>query len=132
VTRETRINRYDRRKTLRPAPIKDTIPFSAFEAVDIRVGTIMAVDDVPSSNKLVRLTVDLGNVQRTVLAGLKEERENPGELVGRQTLFVVNLEPRKMAGEVSEGMLFDIGYADGVVPCLALPETPVPNGTRLG
>jgi tRNA-binding protein len=47
-------------------------------------------------------------------------------------LFLVNLEPRKMMGELSEGMLFDIGYADGITPVLALPEKPVPNGTRVG
>jgi tRNA-binding EMAP/Myf-like protein len=47
-------------------------------------------------------------------------------------LFVLNLEPRKMAGEISEGMLFDIGCADGVTPALAVPERPVPNGTRAG
>jgi tRNA-binding protein len=52
--------------------------------------------------------------------------------VGRQALFVVNLQPRKMMGEVSEGMLFDLGYADGVTPCLAVPECPVPDGTRAG
>jgi len=44
----------------------------------------------------------------------------------------VNLEPRKMAGRVSEGMLFDLGYEDGILPALALPERPVPNGTRAG
>ena len=49
-----------------------------------------------------------------------------------QALFVVNLPPRKMAGEVSEGMLFDIGYADGLTPCLAVPESPLPNGSRAG
>jgi tRNA-binding EMAP/Myf-like protein len=47
-------------------------------------------------------------------------------------LFVINLEPRKMMGEVSEGMLFDIGYADGVSPVLAVPEKLVPNGARAG
>jgi len=47
-------------------------------------------------------------------------------------LFVVNLAPKKMAGEISEGMLFDIGYADGIIPVLAHPEKPVPNGTRVG
>jgi len=45
---------------------------------------------------------------------------------------VVNLESRKMAGELSEGMLFDLGYADGITPALAMPERPVPNGTRAG
>lgn len=44
----------------------------------------------------------------------------------------MNLEPRKMIGETSEGMLLDIGYADGIVPVLALPEPKVPNGTRAG
>ena len=44
----------------------------------------------------------------------------------------MNLEPRRMAGEVSEGMLFDIGYADGVTPVLAVPEKPVPDGSRAG
>ena len=49
-----------------------------------------------------------------------------------QALFVVNLEPRKMMGEVSEGMLFDIGYADGITPVLAVPEKKVPDGSRAG
>ena len=52
--------------------------------------------------------------------------------MGKQALFVVNLEPRKMRGVLSEGMLFDIGYADGVRPVLAMPENPVPDGTRAG
>ena len=64
--------------------------------------------------------------------GMQQERSNPREIEGKQALFVVNLEPRKMMGEVSEGMLFDIGYADGITPVLAIPETPVPNGSRAG
>ena len=63
---------------------------------------------------------------------MKRERPDPSELVGRQALFVVNLEPRKMMGEISEGMVFDLGYADGVLPALAVPERPVPDGTRAG
>jgi tRNA-binding protein len=113
-------------------PIKPTIPFSVLEPIDIRVGTIQAVDDVPASKKLVRLTVSFGDHTRRILAGLKQERPDLTVLVGRQALFVVNLEARMMAGEMSEGMLFDIGYADGVVPVLAVPETPVPDGTRAG
>jgi tRNA-binding protein len=115
-----------------PAPVKPAIPFAALEAVDVRVGTIVAVEDVPKSDKLLRLIVDFGDHTRRILAGMKQERANPAEIVGRQALFVVNLEPRRMMGEVSEGMLFDLGYADGVVPALAVPERPVPNGTRAG
>jgi tRNA-binding EMAP/Myf-like protein len=63
---------------------------------------------------------------------MKTERADAQEIVGKQALFVVNLEPRKMRGVLSEGMLFDIGYADGVPPVLATPENPVPDGTRAG
>jgi methionine--tRNA ligase beta chain len=115
-----------------PAAIKPSIAFADFEKLDIRAGTIVAVEDVQKSNKLLRLIVDFGDHRRTILSGMKGERENPQEIVGRQALFVVNLEPRKMAGEMSEGMLFDIGFADGVRPALAQPERPVPNGTRAG
>ena len=61
---------------------------------------------------------------------MKGERENLQELVGRQTLFVVNLEPRRMAGLISEGMLLDLGSADGISPALAVPERPIPDGSR--
>jgi len=115
-----------------PAPIKPTVGIAALDALDIRVGTIESVEEIARSDKLIRLTVNFGDHSRTILAGIKKERSNPGEIQGRQALFVVNLEPRKMAGEVSEGMLFDIGYADGVVPALAVPERPVPNGARAG
>ena len=115
-----------------PAAIKPLVPRTALEALDIRVGTIVLVEDVPKSSKLVRLTVDFGDHQRTILAGMKQERADPKEIEGKQSLFVVNLEPRKMMGEVSQGMLFDIGYADGVTPCLAVPEREVPNGVRAG
>jgi methionine--tRNA ligase beta chain len=115
-----------------PAPIKTLIAASALEAIDIRVGAILRVEDVPNSSKLVRLIVDFGDHQRRVLAGMKKERADPREIEGRQALFVVNLEPKTMAGEVSEGMLFDIGHADGIVPVLAVPERAMPNGTRAG
>jgi tRNA-binding protein len=116
----------------KPAPVKSIVSFAGLEALDIRVGTIQKVEEVPRSEKLMRLTVSFGDHTRTILAGMKKERENPREIEGRQALFVVNLEPQKMAGEISEGMLFDIGYADGVTPVLAMPEKPVPDGTRAG
>ena len=115
-----------------PAPLKPTIPFSTLESIDVRVGTIEKIEEVPKSDKLLRLTVDFGDHTRRILAGMKQERENFAELEGRQALFVVNLEPRNMMGEVSEGMLFDLGYADGVAPALAVPERPIPDGTRAG
>ena len=115
-----------------PAPIKPAISLADLDRIDIRVGTILSTEDVTGSDKLLKLTVDFGDHRRSILAGMKQERENPREIEGRQALFVVNLDPKKMLGEFSEGMPLDIGYADGVVPALAVPETKVPNGTRAG
>ncbi len=115
-----------------PAPVKPVVPFSALEGLDIRVGTIERVEDIARSEKLLKLTVNFGDHLRTILAGMKQERENPREIEGKQALFVLNLEAKTMAGELSQGMLFDLGYADGILPALAMPERPVPNGTRAG
>ena len=119
-------------KTIEVAPIKPLISIDDLNKMDIRVGTIEEVEDVKGSDKLVKLTVDFGNHKRSILAGMKQERDDPREIEGKQALFIVNLVPRKMMGEVSEGMLFDIGYPDGIRPVLAIPEEQVPNGTRLG
>jgi len=114
------------------APVRPAISIDVLNQVDIRVGTIEAVDDVEGSDKLVKLRVNFGDFTRTIVAGMKLERANPREIEGKQALFVVNLEPRKMRGVVSEGMLFDIGFADGIRPVLAVPEERVPDGTRAG
>lgn len=113
-------------------PVKATITINDLAKIDIRVGTIERVEDVAGSSKLVRLVVDFGDFTRTILAGMKRERDDPSEVEGRQALFVVNMEPRSMMGEQSEGMLFDIGYDNGIRPVLAVPELPVPNGASAG
>ena len=114
-------------------PVKPVISFDVLDKVDIRCGTIIAVNDVPRSDKVVQLMVDFGDFQRSILSGIKQERSDLQALLGKQALFVVNLAPKKISGVESEGMLFDIGYADGIVPAaLAQPEFPVPNGVRAG
>jgi len=115
-----------------PAPIKPVVALEVLNQIDIRIGTIVSVTDVPNSDKLLQLRVNFGDHERAIVAGMKTERADAQEIVGKQALFVVNLEPRKMRGVLSEGMLFDIGYADGVPPVLATPENPVPDGTRAG
>ena len=117
---------------MKPAPVKPDVTFDDLQKLDIRVGTIESVDDVEGSKKLVKLIVDFGDHTRTILAGIKQEREEPSEIAGKQALFVVNIPSRRMAGEESQGMLFDLGYKDGVTPVLAVPESMVPNGTRAG
>lgn len=115
-----------------PAAVKPSVTLADIEKLDVRVGTIVAVEDVATSKKLLRLRVDFGDHTRVILSGMKLERPDPKVLEGRQALFVVNLEPKPMAGETSHGMLFDIGFADGITPVLAVPEAPVPNGVRAG
>ena len=79
-----------------------------------------------SQKTLVKPIISLGDLEKVgIRVGTIEKVEE-----GKQALFVVNLEPKRMMGEESEGMLFDIGHADGLVPVLAMPEKPVPAGTR--
>jgi len=112
--------------------MKPIVSIDVLNQLDVRVGAIEATEAIPGSDKLVALKVNFGDHRRTIVAGLKQERANPQEITGKQALFVVNLEPRRMRGVISEGMLFDIGYADGLTPVLAVPEKPVPNGCRVG
>lgn len=114
------------------SPLKPTVPFDTLQKIDIRVGTIVRVEDVPGSDKLMKLTVNFGDRTSSAIAGIKKERANPKEIEGKQALFVVNVEPRKMMGQLSEAMLFDIGYEDKITPVLAMPEKPVPDGARAG
>jgi len=117
---------------MQPAAVKPLVPIETLKQLDIRVGTIETVEEVADSERLVAMIVNFGDHKRTIVAGLKQERANPMEIQGRQALFVLNLPARRMRGVVSEGMLFDIGYEDGITPVLAVPEKPVPNGVRAG
>lgn len=115
-----------------PAQVKPPVLLEVLNQIEVRVGTILTVSDVANSEKLVALEVSFTDHKRTVLAGAKRERAPPREIEGKQALSVVNLAPRKMAGMVSEGMLFGLGYQDGITPVLAVPEARVPGGTRAG
>jgi len=112
--------------------IKPLVDLADLEKIDIRVGTILEVHDVEKSDKLVKLEVDFGDFTRQILVGMKKERKDPKEIEGKQALFIVNLKVKEMMGQQSEGMLFDIGYTDGITPVLAVPEKPVPDGTKAG
>jgi len=84
----------------------DNISFSDFQKLDLRVGEIKEVSEIPGLDEILKLQVDLGEElgERTLLAGLKRFI-TPGALVGRQIIVVTNLEPKTIRGEVSEGML---------------------------
>jgi len=122
----------NQQNVFKQVPVKPTISSDDLDKIDIRVGTIEKVEDVEKSDKLARLTVNFGDFTRNILVGIKKEREDIHEIEGKQALFVVNLEPKQMMGEISEGMVFDIGYSNGIIPVLAIPEKPVPNGSIAG
>ena len=117
---------------MKPAEIKPEITIDDLNKLDIRVGTIENVEEIPGSDKLLRLTVNFGDHTRTILSGMKQERDDISALKGIQTTFVVNMAPRKIFGEMSHGMIFDIGWEDGILPALIQPEREVPNGSRAG
>ena len=114
---------------MNPAVIKPEISFKAFEKIDVRVGTIKRVEEIKEADELVRLIVSFGDHERTILAGIKKEREDPGELQGMQALFVVNLAPRKMMGEYSEGMV--LAADDGRTLAVLSPQKEVIPGAKV-
>ncbi|MCL5090790.1 MAG: hypothetical protein M1514_02140 [Patescibacteria group bacterium] len=86
--------------------IKQTIEYSDFVKLDLRIGTIVECKEIPGSEKLLNLTVDLGSElgKRTILSGIKKYF-SPESLIGTQVLVLVNLEPKKMMSLESQGMI---------------------------
>lgn len=109
--------------------MKDIVSFNDFTKLDIRVGTILSCSVVEGSEKLVNLKVDLGFEigERQIVAGISKWYEC-NELVGKQVLFVVNLEPRKIMGLESQGMLLALGASEDNKPILIVPDEKIENG----
>jgi putative transcription antitermination factor YqgF len=106
------------------------ISFDQFMAVEIKLGTIEAVEVVENADKLLKLTVNLGEeAPRQIVSGIREFYEDEQELVGKQCPFITNLAPRKIKGLVSQGMIL-AGEEDGVLAILN-PSNQLPAGTRL-
>lgn len=108
----------------------DTITYDDFAKLDIRVGTVLAAERVPGTDKLIKCTIDFGELgERTIVSGIALFR-NPEDLVGKQLPYIVNLAPRMLKGIESQGMLL-AASPGGEGLALLLPDAPVPNGTRL-
>lgn len=106
--------------------MSETITIDDFKRIQIRVATIREAERIPKSDKLYKLTVDLGNETRTLVAGIAETY-SPEELIGRQIAVLVNLQPAVIRGVVSEGMLL-AADVDGKAVLLS-PDREVPNGS---
>ena len=109
------------------SPAKDEIAFPDFEKIDIRVATIMEAEKVKKSKKLLKLQLDTGIDQRTVLSGIAQHY-SPEDIVGKQVCVLVNLAPRKMMGTESQGMVLMAEDADGKLSFIR-PEDLVRNGS---
>ena len=102
-----------------------------FSKLEFRVGTVTSAERVPDTDKLLHLTVDLGEAEeRHIVSGVAQYVQSPEELVGRQFPFVANLEPREIRGIESNGMILAVGT--GETFALLSPSKVVPPGTRLG
>jgi methionyl-tRNA synthetase len=107
----------------------DEISYDDFAKLDIRVGTVIAAEMVPDADKLIKCTIDLGEMgQRTIVSGIAQWKK-PEELVGKQLPYIVNLAPRMLRGVESQGMLLAASDENGVA--LLQPERNVPPGTKL-
>lgn len=107
------------------------ITYDDFAKLDIRIGTITAIDVVENADKLLKLTVDLGEASpRQIISGIRMYFEDPQELVGRQCPFVANLEPRVIRGLESQGMIMAASTADDAFALLN-PHAPLPPGTKV-
>ena len=114
----------------RAKPVKEHIQFDIFEKLDIRVGTVLECEKVPKADKLLRFLLEDGLEKRTILSGIAAYYPNPQELVGRQVCFIANLEPRKLRGILSEGMILSAENSDGTLALVSptkevLPGSPV-------
>ena len=109
---------------------KDTIQFDDFQKMDIRVSTILAAEKVAKTKKLLKLTVDTGIDQRTIVSGIAEHF-TPEELVGKQVLVLVNLAPRDLKGITSNGMILMAEDASGKLRLLQ-PDEKTNNGAVVG
>src|SRR3989344_7404037 len=105
------------------------ITIEDFQKLDIRIGTIKSAERLEDSKKLLKLTVDFGDETRTILAGIGKTVEDPSILIGQQAPFLINLEPKELAGVTSEGMMLCASSED--VPVMLTPVTEVKPGSKI-
>jgi methionine--tRNA ligase beta chain len=105
------------------------VSYDDFAKLDIRVGTILSAERIEGTDKLLKCTIDLGELgERTIVSGIAQWKE-PAELVGKQCPYIVNLAPKMLRGVESKGMLLAASIEGGIA--LLHPDTVVQPGTRL-
>lgn len=117
------------RKNRTVNPQKANVSYEEFSKMDIRTGTVLEAERVPKTQKLLKMTIDTGIDKRTVVSGIAEYF-TPEEMVGKQVSMLVNLEPRKIKGIESQGMILMAEDADGKL-VLVQPAAKVENGSEI-
>ena len=117
--------------SFKPEPVKANVPFTDFEKLDMRVGTVLECTKVPKADKLLQFKIDDGMGGRTIVSGIAQSYSDPQVLVGKQVCFVANFEPRKFKGIMSEGMIISAVDADGRLVVVS-PSDIVKNGVQVG
>ena len=108
----------------------ETIKFSEWQKLDLRVAKILKVEDIEGADKLYRLEVDIGTEKRQILAGIKKYYKKE-DLIDKQIIVIVNLEPRKMKGLESQGMLLAAGSKGEDICILISPEKHAKPGLKI-
>lgn len=108
-------------------PEKSIISYEEFNKLDMRVGTVVNASKVEKSTKLIKLEVNFGSFERVILTGM-QEWYTPEDFINKQFIFLVNLEPRKMMGMESQGMILAIGLDHSLRPIFISPNEEAPNG----
>lgn len=109
---------------------KEQISYDVFAQLDIALGVIIAIEEVEGADKLLKLTVDVGEEQpRQIMSGIKEYFDDIQVLVGKQCPFLINLEPRVIRGFESQGMILAASHEE--VLALLHPDNKLPAGTRI-
>jgi methionyl-tRNA synthetase len=106
-----------------------TVSYEDFAKLEIKVGTVLSVEPVPETNRLLKFEMDLGSEKRTIIGGWALSYPDPGVLVGKQLPVLTNLEPRTIRGIESQGMLLSAVQDD--LPVGLFPERTVDNGASV-
>ena len=114
----------------RPAPQKPECTFDDFEKMDIRTATVLEAERVPKTDKLLKLTIDTGIDVRTIVSGIAEYY-TPEQMIGKQICILANLQPRKIRGIESKGMILMARQADGLMRFIT-PAEALANGAEIG
>lgn len=107
----------------------EQVTYEEFKKMDIRIGTIKEIEAIPDTDKLLRCQIDFGELGiRQIVSGIKEYYPEYLQLIGKQVLYIMNLEPRVIKGHTSQGMLMAVGTDKAI---FLVPESPVEPGSKV-